>query len=355
MSLPNLKKYFTRKNIFFGLIFFAIFMFGFTASYLILKFTKIFVKTPLPTNTPPGSQEQVSFPTVSEVPVEKGVYDTVLLGYGGAGHAGSLLTDSIIVVRINTNNKTATLISIPRDLWVNGNHKINAEASINGFQNEGGVIKNVTGLPVDNFVAVDFGGFVKLIDDLGGITVTVPKTFDDPYYPITGLENETCGKTADEIAALKAKYTDYQLEIQFTCRYEHLHFNKGPANLDGATALKFVRSRHGDSDFGRSERQFAVLKGILAKLISLHALDKTNSTIDTLSKIVRTNLSLPGIRSLIDAIGPTSDYKLTEIHLTTDNVLNEGKSTQGAYILFPKAGMFNFGEIKGYISANIKQ
>jgi anionic cell wall polymer biosynthesis LytR-Cps2A-Psr (LCP) family protein len=138
--------------------------------------------------------------------------------------------------------------------------------------------------------------------------------------------------------------------MQFTCRYEHLHYDAGPANLDGTSALKFVRSRHGDSDFGRSVRQFAVLKGILAKLISLHALDKTNQTIDNLTKIVRTNLSPGSMKSLIDAVGPTGDYKLTEIHLTLDNVLNEGKSAQGAYILYPKAGMFDFSQIKNFIA-----
>jgi LCP family protein required for cell wall assembly len=331
-----------------------VFIVGFTATYFTLVITKAFVKnSPVPTSTPITSQNNVSFAPASEIVSEKGVYNTVLLGYGGGGHAGSLLTDSIIVVHVNTNNKTAALISIPRDLWVNGNHKINAEASINGFQNEGGVIKNVTGLPIDYFVAIDFSGFSKLIDNLGGISVNVPKTFDDPYYPIAGLENETCGKTADEINALKAKYSDHQLEIQFTCRYEHLHFDQGPATLDGTTALKFVRSRHGDSDFGRSERQFAVLKGILSKLISLHAFNKTGDTINSLVTMVKTNLNASVIKSLIEVIGDTGTYKITDIHLTTQNLLIDGRSSQGAYILNPKAGMFNFSEIKSYIQQNI--
>lgn len=354
MTLPDFKKFFTRQNINLGLILAGVFIVGFLTTYFVLTNSKIFSKkvspTPLPSSTTP-----VSFGPAPEIKKEQGVYNTVFLGYGGAGHDGSLLTDSIIVIHVNTNNKTAGLISIPRDLWVNGNHKINAEASINGFQNEGGVIKNVTGLPVDYFVAVDFSGFSKIIDNLGGITVQVPKTYDDPFYPIPGLENEVCGKTADEIAALKAKYTDYQLEIQFTCRWEHLHFDKGPANLDGATALKFVRSRHGDNDFGRSERQFAVLKGILAKLISTRAFDKASSTIETLLTIVKTNLSIAGIRTLIDALGPVSDYKVNDIHLTTDNVLNEGKAASGAYILYPKAGMFNFNDIKGFINSGLEK
>lgn len=349
------KKFLSRQNIILGIILLTVFVIGFLATYFVLTYTKAFAKKTSPTPTPSGSSTPISFGPAPEIKKEQGVYNTVFLGYGGAGHDGSLLTDSIIVIHVNTNNKTAALISIPRDLWVNGDRKINAEGSINGFQNEGGVIKNVTGLPVDYFVAVDFGGFSKIIDNLGGIIVQVPKTFDDPYYPIPGLENETCGKTADEITALKAKYTDYQLEIQFTCRWEHLHFDKGPANLDGTTALKFVRSRHGDSDFGRSERQFAVLKGILAKLIDLHAFDKTSSTIDILLKIVKTNLSITGIRTLIDAVGPASDYKINEIRLTTDNVLAEGKSAQGAYILYPKAGMFNFADIKSFINSGLEK
>jgi LCP family protein required for cell wall assembly len=349
----NLNKYFTRQNIIFALILISVFLIGFTTTYFTLKFSKISVGKPLSSAEPLASQPpEVNFPQAPEVSKEKGVYNTVLLGYGGAGHDGSLLTDSIIIIHVNTNNKTAALISVPRDLYVQGNHKINADAAANGFQNEGGVIKNVTGLPTDYFVAVDFGGFVKLIDDLGGISVNNPKTFDDPFYPIAGLENEACGKTEDEINALKAKYSGTNLEIQFTCRFEHLHYEAGPVNLDGTAALKFARSRHGDSDFGRSARQFAILKGVLAKLISLHALDKTNKTLDTLVKIVRTNLDITGIRSLIDVIGLTEGYKVTDIHLSLDNVLKEG-TANGSYILVPKAGMFDFSELKSYIAGQL--
>lgn len=347
VKLPKIPK----EYLILGAVCAAVFIVGFIATYLFLTYSKVFVKSS-PTPTPP-IQETVNFPEAPEIKKQAGVYNTVLMGYGGVGHSGSLLTDSIIVVHVDSNKKTAALISIPRDLWVNGNHKINAEASINGFQNMGGVIKSVTGLPIDYFVAVDFSGFSKIIDNLGGITVNNPKTFDDPFYPVAGLENETCGKTEAEIAELKAKYSDFLLERQFTCRYEKLHFDKGTTNLDGATALKFVRSRHGDSDFGRSERQFAVLKGILAKLISLHAFDKTNQTIATLTNMVRTNLSVSATRSLIEVIGDTGVYKVTDIHLTIDNVLVEGKSSEGAYILTPKAGMFNFSDIKGYISSKI--
>jgi LCP family protein required for cell wall assembly len=352
VKLPKIK--FTRQNIILSLICAAVFFVGLFSTYFLLKFSKSFNRKSVPTATPFTSEnEKVNFPPAPEIIPTQGVYNTVLLGYGGGGHSGALLTDSIIVIHVNTNDKTAALISIPRDLWVNGNHKINAEASINGFANMGGVIKNVTGLPVDYFAAIDFSGFSKLIDNLGGIDVNVPIAFDDPYYPVAGLENETCGKSAEEIEALKAKYSDYQLEIQFTCRYERVRYDKGPAKLDGTAALKFVRSRHGDSDFSRSPRQFAVLRGILAKLIALNALDKTNQTIDGIIRMVKTNLGLTNIKSFIEVVGDTGQYKITEIRLTTDNLLTESRSQAGAYILNPKAGVFNFTEIKNYISGSI--
>lgn len=339
------------KNILFGILLVGVFILGFSVTYFYLTFSKVFVKTPTPE---PTTSVPITFHEPIEIDEQKGIFNTVLLGYGGEGHSGGYLTDSIIVVHVNTNTKKAALISIPRDLWISGNHKINAEAIANGFQNVGNPIKDVTGLSINYFVSVDFGGFAKLIDNLGGITVEVPKAFDDAFYPLDGQQNNVCGKTEEEIFELKNKYTGFDLEKQFTCRYESLHFDKGQTNLDGKTALKFVRSRHGDSDFGRSERQFAVLKGIEDKLISTRSLDKTSKTIDTLSKIVRTNLDIPTIRDLINVFGNTEEYQLTEIHLTTDNVLKSSTSADKQFILIPKAGNLNFSEIQKYISDNIK-
>jgi anionic cell wall polymer biosynthesis LytR-Cps2A-Psr (LCP) family protein len=343
---------FNMKKAILGLLVAGIFALGFGASYLTLSFSKIFVKKPAA--SPASTTTSYSEATPSAITNPKGVFNLIFLGYGGVGHSGSYLTDSMIIVHVDTNTGKAALISIPRDLWMPGNHKINAEGSINGFQNVGSMIQSVTGQHIDYFISVDFGGFIKIIDDLGGITANVPKTFDDPLYPITGLENETCGFTADQINTFKTQYTGFNLEKQFTCRYEHLHFDKGPVNLDGTTALKFVRSRHGDSDFGRSLRQFAVLIGVENKLISLKSLGKLDETIGTLSNIVRTDLTAGTIKTLINVFGDPGRYKINQIQLSTDNVLNESKSADGQYILVPKAGNFNFSEIKSYITTNLQ-
>jgi anionic cell wall polymer biosynthesis LytR-Cps2A-Psr (LCP) family protein len=338
------------KKIWVGVLCFGVFMLGFTLSYLSLTFSKIFVKNSETATTPAPDSYLKATPEALTNP--KGVFNVLLLGYGGGGHSGGGLTDSIIVAHIDTNTKKYSLISIPRDLWVSGNRKINAEGSVNGFQNVASTVQNVTGLVIDNFVSVDFANFLKIIDNLGGVNVEVPKAFTDSFYPVPGLENETCGVTAEQINEFKSKYSGFELEKQFTCRYEKISYGKGPATLNGTEALKFVRSRHGDSDFGRSARQFAVLVGIKSKLISLKSLNKLDSTIDIFSKMVKTDLSAGKIKSLIEAFGDTSGYTKNEIQLTTENVLNEGKSGDGQYILYPKSGNFNFSDIKNFIKNN---
>jgi anionic cell wall polymer biosynthesis LytR-Cps2A-Psr (LCP) family protein len=339
---------FKLKKIIFYLLLTGTFLIGFGGTYLALTLSKIFVKNPFVSPTPNSFALATPKPINGVVP-QKGVYNILFLGYGGAGHDGALLTDSMIVIHVDTNTKKVAFISVPRDLWITGGHKINSVGSTNGFQNVGPTITSVTGLPINYFVSVDFGGFTKIIDDLGGVTVQVPVTFSDPFYPITGQENNTCGFTEDQINALKAKYSGYQLETQFTCRYEQLHFDKGPTNLDGTTALKFVRSRHGDSDFARSLRQFAVLTGIENKLISLQAANKFDDIVNTISQIVQTDLNTGTIKSLIQVFGDPKAYSVKQIQLTTDNVLNESTSSDGQYILIPKSGNFDFSEIQSYI------
>ena len=341
----------TSHRILFGIFCIAVFCFGFLLADLGYTLSKMFIKKETP------SQLSDSFTKASPKPLnnhnpQEGVYNVLLLGYGGPGHEGSLLTDSIIVIHVNTNTKKTALISIPRDLWVPGNKKVNT-TGVTGFTNVGPVIQNVTGLPINYFVAVDFGGFTKIINNIGPITVNVPVTFDDPFYPIAGEENNVCGFTENQIFEFKNQFQGFELEKQFPCRYEHLHFDQGQTALDGETALKYVRSRHGDSDFGRSRRQFSILTGLATKLISLQSLSKIDNTINTLSQMVKTDLDFGTIKSLIDVLGNPTSYATTEIQLTTDNVLTQGFATTGEFILTPKAGDFNFTEVKSYITSQL--
>jgi LCP family protein required for cell wall assembly len=321
------------------------FLIGFQATYLLLNIAKKpAVIASQSTPSPEESQEPFESINADEA------YTVVLLGSGGEGHSGGTLTDSIIVVSIDSKNKKASLVSVPRDLWVPGNRKINSEVLVNGYDGLKSTLQGVTGLEITKYIAIDFGSLTKLVDDLGGIDVNIPKTFDDYFYPIKGKENETCGMTGEEIAEAHQKYSGFDLEKQFTCRWEHLHYDQGITKVNGEETLKLARSRHGDSDFGRSARQFSILKGILDKLLSNGSLTKIDETYKNLSKLIKADIDLKTVRGLTDLFGNPQDYKINEVHLNSQNVLNDSRSSDGQYILVPKAGNFNFSGVKSFIS-----
>src|SRR5258708_6830680 len=116
------KKFVTAEILTLSIFLLAVFIFGVAISYL--GFSKT---TPRPEANQPRTKNSFS----SAIPkainnTEKGIYNVLFLGYGGAGHDGALLTDSIIIIHVDTNSHKADMISIPRDLWAPGNQKINA-------------------------------------------------------------------------------------------------------------------------------------------------------------------------------------------------------------------------------------
>jgi len=215
----------------------------------------------------PSSKIKIS-PLPTPTPDPNKPFSVLLLGYAGYGHDGGFLTDSIILARINPKLGKIDLISLPRDLWVKfpetviASHsaKINSayavgiddrqypNKSIEFTGKAGGgemskyLVSTVTGIKPDYFMAIDFSGFIKAIDQLGGIDINIPKTYDDEFYPLDIGATDLCGKGDEEIKALSATISGDKLDQQFTCRYEHLHFDKGLVHMDGATALKYARS-----------------------------------------------------------------------------------------------------------------
>jgi len=364
-----------------NLILFVLFLGALTGAgvttYLYSKLAKIQVK-----NNPSEKSALLSAPNADNIPSDK-YTNILLLGYGGAGHDGGLLTDSLIVVNIDRENSQVNLISIPRDLWLaiptdwdsTTNNKINEAYAIGGnetkyankkpeFRGDVGrgnlakyVVNSVIGMPINYFIAVDFSGFTKAIDLLGGIEIDVPNAFDDYFYPVKGLENETCGKSAQEIADLHSKYSGFDLEKQFTCRYEHLHFDKGIQTINGTSALKFVRSRHSNEsggDFARSQRQFALLTGIKNKIISLQIITKADPVFDKLVESVKTDMDSNGIKALVNILTNSSSYTTKGIFLTDQNVLQQSKSGSGQFILVPREGVNKWTQVQNYIFSELK-
>lgn len=238
--------------------------------------------------------------------------NVLLLGNAGGKHDGPGLTDSIIVASYNLKTNEVTLISIPRDLWIpTARAKINTlyvvgEKNDQGLEYASDKIDDILGLPIHYAVRLDFNGFAKAVDTVGGVDVEVEKTFDDYMYPIAGREDDLCGYKEEErdfndeqakqlnITPGKRKvFIDPQgnvatdsAKIEFTCRYEHIHFDRGLTHMDGETALKFVRSRHGlngeGSDFARSKRQQLVLEAFREKALSLQTLANPAKMIELL-------------------------------------------------------------------------
>jgi len=210
-----------------------------------------------------------------------GRINILLLGIGGGNHDGPNLTDTIILASIDSKNNKISLLSIPRDLWIPElGGKINT-AYANGQAKQAGdglvlakaAIEKVTGQQINYGVRLDFNGFVKIVNLVGGLDINVDRTFDDYEYPIDGKENDNCGHSPDEIAKLASSSSQL---TTFPCRYMHIHFNAGLMHMDGATALIYVRSRHAlgveGSDFARSRREEKVIAALKSKILSVQTL-----------------------------------------------------------------------------------
>ena len=211
---------------------------------------------------------------------------------------------------------------------------------------------------IDYFVAVDFDGFKNVVDKLGGLEVEVPVTFDDNFYPVKGLENETCGFGSAKIVELHQKYSGFELEKQFECRYEKIHFDKGKTHMDGTMALKYVRSRHSDQhggDFARSQRQNALLLALKEKLFSFTATKKADEIFNQFASSLRTDLDLNAILSLAENVGDQNEYKIKYISLNDENVLTSTKSLDGQFILIPKEGEGVWSNVHKFITAEINK
>lgn len=191
----------------------------------------------------------------------------LILGIPGEGNDGPYLSDSIIVANYNLKNNQITTISVPRDVWSDTlRDKINSAYAYgfaknnkpaDGIRLAKAEVSSIIGQPVHYAGVINFSKFEQLVDFIGGIEVNVETAFTDKKFPIVGRENDECGGDDPE----------------YKCRYETIHFNKGLIEMDGKTALKFVRSRHATgaegSDFARENRQQKVIIALEKKLIKM--------------------------------------------------------------------------------------
>ena len=262
----------------------------------------------------------------------------LLLGMGGENHDGGNLTDTIILLSLKPSTKQAAMISVPRDMVApdkNGNwRKVNSVNAYAEKEEEGSggkaicdTLSTLLDEPIPYYIRADFEGFVNIIDEVGGVDVYVENTFDDYTYPISGREDAA----------------DYY------SRFQHLHFDKGWQKMDGATALKYARSRHSlgveGSDFARAKRQQIVLEAAKDKVLSRNTL--TNPA--TLTKIIGqleshigTNLQISEMIKLWNMFKDIQKAQITNKVLdnSVSGLLMDGRGDGGAYILLPRGNSF---------------
>lgn len=331
-------------------------------------------------------------------------FNFLLMGFGGEGHDGPYLTDSMMVFHIDLKKNTVSLVSLPRDLWVKlptktkevFHSKINSiyQMGMYEWKNFPGVkvaktgtpqlvkdaVQTVTGLAIDNVVTVDFKGFAKAVDALGGIDVKVQKTFDDYEYPIEGKDKDLCGKDEDFSKIEKFLKPGYDEEEKkrlfaekpeletffkniteepkdaFPCRYEHLHFDAGVTHMNGETALKYVRSRHSlqdGTDFGRAARQQQFVQAVKDKILNVGIVAKIFPLMEEMKQHITTDVSTDDIKKFLVEAKDAKDYRIISIHMSDSDYLRSSFSDYGGYILIPRAGEDNWKEVHTMIKNGI--
>ena len=233
------------------------------------------------------------------------------------GEAFISRTDSMMLISVDGENKTAVMLSIPRDLYVmipgHGLDRINTAFVYGSAGNNpaGGAamamqtIEYNLGVHVDHYVLVDFSAVTKAIDTLGGVDVYVPYEINDPTYP------------------------------DMNYGYDPLYIPAGLQHMDGQTALKYARTRHVDNDFGRAARQQQVLLAARSKALGLGLaglLARAPELYQRVEHGVRTDLSLEQIVKLAGAAGDVETESIRSEILDLDYV-SPFRTEQGSEVL----------------------
>lgn len=284
-----------------------------------------------------------------------GRVNILLLGRGGGNHDGPDLTDSMMLVSIDPVNHTSTLLSLPRDLWVNipsaGNMKLNAAWETGEFQYLGKVapgstdpkaisagfslvdqtVGDVLGVTVNYNVLVDFQAFQQAVDTVGGVDVNVPADLVDPTMAWQNSNNPVLAKA-------------------------------GLDTFNGNQALMYVRSRETSSDFARADRQRAVLVALKNKIENLGTVSnplKLSGLLNAFGNNVATDLSLKNADRLYSIAKQIRGSSISSVDLDGNDQPSANQyvttgNINGQSVVLPKAGLFQYGDIQQYVRGQLK-
>lgn len=280
-----------------------------------------------------------------------GRVNILMLGRGGPGHEGPDLTDTILVASIDPQNKTSTLVSIPRDTWVSvpgqGSSKINsifANAKYRALNNNSKdiagaekagvttveeVVSQILGVPIHYYSMVDFAAFEQAVNTVGGVTIDVPSDLVDHTMAWKNSGNSILAK-------------------------------KGSQTFDGRQALMYVRSRMGSArgDFDRTERQRLFITALTGKVLSAGTYTnplKVSQLMSAFGDHVSTDLSISNAVRLgtigkevnLGAMQSIGLADPPQSLLRTDNI-------NGQSVVVPVAGVGDYSQVQAFIRNTLK-
>lgn len=278
--------------------------------------------------------------SMAGVQLEKDDYgftNILLLGEGDSDHDGVDLTDTVMVASLDPDKtKSAVLLSIPRDTYVlnagkMGKGRINSlyrdykyvlqrkgmkehEASVEALKQLDEEIGNLIGVKIQGAIKVNFSGFTEAIDAIGGIDVVVPENLVDPEFPGPNYS------------------------------YVTFSISKGPQHLDGATALKYARSRHSTSDFSRSARQQQIIAAASQKIKDdgiIKNAGRITGLLSIIAKNVESTFSTREIMGLASMGKSIDRMKMLNVQLNDQNGLYGSTIEPGGFLYPPPRDQFD--------------
>ncbi|MEX1528730.1 LCP family protein [Enterococcus sp. C73] len=219
-------------------------------------------------------------------------FSVLLMGIdtGDLGRVDQGRSDTMMVATVSPEDKQTTIVSIPRDTYVeivghNTTDKINHAYAFGGAAMAMDTVQNYLDIPIDHYVSINMKGLKELVDAVGGIEVNNDITFSQDGYDFT------IGKTT----------------------------------LDGDQALAYSRMRYEDpnGDYGRQERQRKIVEGIARKVLSLNGISNNQSVLNALETNMRTDMSFTDMRKI------AFDYRDAFGTIKQDQMQGEGFMQDG--------------------------
>ena len=283
--------------------------------------------TPTPTPSPSATASSTSTPeptptaqfSPTPVPTAELTQDVIhiLLIGGDRDYVLDMNTDTLIVVVVDRKTHQVSLLSIPRDLWVyiptygwgriNTAHRLGQRGKYPDGKGPGRLMRTIEenlGIPIDHWVRVGYSGFAGAVDELGGVDMIVPCRVNLRYRPPTSED---------------------QAEMILEPALHH---------LDGETALRYVRTRRGDSDYERAGRQQQFLKAVWYQFKSPDILLKIPGLWSALKGSFRTDMKLGDVLALAPLVLDLEPQRIRSLAIGRSHV-ESWTTPGGARVLLP--------------------